>query len=394
MPYRLYGIPAGLYPGKARSYLRKQAIDFIDVAPGSSFFQEHVLPGVGRWINPVLETPEGLLIQDTVDIIDHFERGPAQNLVRCPAYPATPVHLAVSHVFEMFGGEGLLRPAMHYRWNFDEENLDFIKSEFALCFPKDFTQEQVDAVFDNASHRLRQTTVNVGVTPETARLIEAAFGEWLGLFSAHLEDHQYLLGGHATLGDYGLMAAMWQHLSRDPVPSSLMKRTAPRVGRWVERVSSAEPYYLEHDDPQDLIANDALPETLLAMLRFVAEEYLSEITAHVAFANAWLAEHPGIEDWTNGLDDPAARGINGGSGLGAGELTSFEWRGLEIETGVQPYRFTLLQRLQDDVALATPEEQARVRQVLESVGLEPLLDLKTMRRVERHNNLEVWGPVG
>ena len=50
--------------------------------------------------------------------------------------------------------------------------------------------------------------------------------------------------------------------------------------------------------------------------------------------------------------------------------------------------------MNDDVALTTPEEQARVRQVLESVGLEPLLDLKTIRRVERRNNLEVWGPVG
>ncbi|MBC81005.1 MAG: glutathione S-transferase [Gammaproteobacteria bacterium] len=392
MPYRLYGIPAGLYPGKARSYLRQQAIDFIDVAPGCSHFRNHIVPAVGRWINPIMETPDGDLIQDTVDIIDHFERGPAQHLVRCTAYPTTPVHLAVSHVFEMFGGEGLLRPAMHYRWNFDDENLDFIRSEFSLCFPSSYSQEEADEAFDNASSRMRQATRSFGVNADTAPLIEAAFQEWLNLFSTHLADHPYLLGGHATLGDYGLMATMWQHLFRDPVPQFLIKRTAPRVGRWVERMSTIEPYHLEPEASEDLITDDNVPDTLLAMMRFVAEEYLPEISAHVERANQWLANHPNLEAGTNGVDDPAARGLTGSLGLGGDALTTFEWRGRKIETGVMPYRFWLMQRLQDDLAIAEPAEQEKVRNVLRSTGLEALLDLKTSRRVERVNNLEVWGP--
>jgi hypothetical protein len=31
--------------------------------------------------------------------------------------------------------------------------------------------------------------------------------------------------------------------------------------------------------------------------------------------------------------------------------------------------------------------------LLVETGLSPLLSLKTSRRVERHNHLEVWGPV-
>ena len=139
---------------------------------------------------------------------------------------------------------------------------------------------------------------------------------------------------------------MWAHLFRDPAPTMVIKRRAPRVGRWVERMSSVEPYRHEYDtDDDDLIAADDLPETLLAMMRYVSEEYLPEISAHVAAANEWLAAHPGIEDGTNGLDDPAIRGLTGGRGLVGGGAATFRWRGIELTTSVMPYRFWLMQRL-------------------------------------------------
>jgi len=58
-----------------------------------------------------------------------------------PLYPEDPVIKAISLLFELFGNEGLLRPAMHYRWNFDDDNLDFLKVSAKLqwhlgFFPK------------------------------------------------------------------------------------------------------------------------------------------------------------------------------------------------------------------------------------------------------------------
>ena len=58
-----------------------------------------------------------------------------------------------------------------------------------------------------------------------------------------------------------------------------------------------------------------------------------------------------------------------------------------------PYRFWLLQHLHDDLASAAPEDRELVREVFRPTGLEPLLDLRTLRRVERVDHLEVWGPV-
>ena len=391
MTYTLYGAPVSLYTGKARSYLRTQGIDFVEEAPGSDRYLQHIVPTVGRWIIPCLETPDGGIVQDGADIIDHFEKGPGQDLRRFSAYPESPVLLAISHVFELFGGEGLLRPAMHYRWNFDDENLAFLNSEFALLVPGASHDEEA---FLHNSGRMRKAAVNFGVTPESVGAIEAAFHEWLDLFSAHLVDHPYLLGGHPTIGDYGLIAAMWAHLYRDPAPTMLIKQRAPRVGRWVERMTTSEPYLHEYAVTDgSLIAGTELPDTLLALMGYVAEEYLPEIAAHVEVANQWLAEHPDIEPGTNGLENPGARGLTGGRGLVASGAATFEWRGQQLTTGVMPYRFWLMQRLHDDLAVADVASQTRVRETFADTNLEPLLDLRTLRRVERQGHLEVWGPL-
>ncbi|MFQ3324860.1 MAG: hypothetical protein ACJAZT_001884 [Gammaproteobacteria bacterium] len=71
--YQLYGMPASLYMAKARSYLRKQHIPFVERAGGDSYYSKNIVPVVGRMIMPVLETPDGDLVQDGADIIDYFE---------------------------------------------------------------------------------------------------------------------------------------------------------------------------------------------------------------------------------------------------------------------------------------------------------------------------------
>jgi glutathione S-transferase len=383
-----------LYTGKVRSYLRKQGIDFVEVSPGSDRYNEVVVVAVGRWIIPVVETADGVLIQDGADIIDHFEASGT----RFPAYPETPVHRAISHVFEQFGGEGLLRPAMHYRWNFDEVNLAFLESEFSSGLFPPIAPEEAEAFFAHSSGRMRKAASSFGVTAESAPLIEDAFREWLTLFSDHLADHPYLLGGRPTLGDYGLIAAMWAHLFRDPAPAALVKGHAPRVGRWVERMTTSDPYeseYLRAPGDDGLILDDGVPDTLRDMLGFVADEYLPEITAHVEYANDWLAGRPDLEAGTNGLENPASRGLRGGRGLAGSDdgRAEFGWRGMTIRTGVMPYRFWLMQRLHDAVADLGDDDRATVRDTFGAAGLGGLLDLRTSRRVERVDHLEVWGPV-
>jgi hypothetical protein len=380
-PFRLYGTPSSLYTAKARSYLIKQGVPFESCAAGEARFRSEIVPRVSRWIIPVIEHDDGTLVQDGSDIIAHFEaKGPS----RYPAYPKTPLHALIGQIFELFGGEGLLRPAMHYRWNFDEINRDFLSIDFPLGLaPSDAPSELKAGIFAMASSRMRAAMASFGVSTETIPTVEASYAEFLRLFEAHLEGSPYLLGGCPTIGDYALIAPLYAHLGRDPYPAAIMKRTAYRVWRWTERMNFAAQDAGEYGrQPEELFPADAVPATLKALLRFIAEDYLPEVRAYVAFANAWLAERPDLASGTSGFDRPQERRI--------GEV-EFVWRGHSVRVSVMPYRLYLLQKVQDVAEQAGPDDRAAMQALLAETGLSDLLTLHTARRVERVNHLEVWG---
>lgn len=378
--YRLHGTPGSLYTAKARSYLIKQGLPFENVAAGEPSFRETIVPRIGRWIIPVVETPSGELWQDGSEIIDRFER---LGGVRWPAVPEDPGLATLARLFELFGGEGLLRPAMHYRWNFDAVNQPFIARDFAAGLaPPGASEAEGRAIFDFAAQRMRKAMASFGVSDASIPAIEAAYEGFLDLFEAHLAVSPYLLGGRPTVGDYGLIGPLYAHLGRDPRPADLMKRRAHRVWRWVERMNASALDAGEYADRSpDLFAVDALPPTLEALMAFIARDYLPEVRAMVAQANAWLAERPDLPAGTNGLARPGDRAIG---------MTRFDWRGIPVAVAVMPYRIWLLQKVQ---AALPPEgpARARVEALFARTGLSELLSLRTTRPVERRDQVEVWG---
>lgn len=375
----LFGIPCSLYTAKARSYLRKQGLPFEELSVGSATYQEHVQPAIHRMIMPVLQGAQGEIVQDGADILRFCDKHYAG---KYPLLPDAPLLKSISYLFELFGGEGLLRPAMHYRWNFDDMNLDFLKSEFQCLAPPGISEADWPSVFDFASGRMRKAAKSFGVTDESIAAIEASYDEFLSLFEAHLKQYPYLLGGHPTLGDYALMGPLYAHLYRDPKPGLLMRQKAPLVARWVERMNTAEENWADYQDAStDLIPATDLPDTLIALMRFIAEDFLPEMLAHIDFANQWLNERPELAPGTNGLNDPTQRFIG---------KVEFPWRGITLTTSVLPYRFYLLQYVQDEFDNANPDDKRAIQEGFANGNLLPLLSSKTTRRVARVDHLEVW----
>ena len=175
---------------------------------------------------PVLELPDGTLVQDSIDIMDVLDadEDPARS-----AYPAGPVLRAVAHVLELFAGEGLLRPAMHYRWNFDDANLAFLSRDFSAALAVGADDATREATFAFASDRMRSATAAFGVSEELIPEIERSYLEFLDLLDAQLAHAPYLLGGRPTIADHAFMGPLYAHLARDPYPSALMKQHAQRV---------------------------------------------------------------------------------------------------------------------------------------------------------------------
>ena len=119
----LYSVAQSMYTGRARSYLIKQGIPYEERAPQPYLHQ--LSKKIGRGSMPTIVFPDGRIIRDGVAIVDFFEERSGH-----PAKPPSPCQHVVSLLFDVLGAEGLNRPAMHYRWNFDEEQYDFILYHF------------------------------------------------------------------------------------------------------------------------------------------------------------------------------------------------------------------------------------------------------------------------
>ena len=111
-PYILYGAYASYYTAKSRAYLRKKGIPFEERLPSDPQFRELVRPKSGTPKIPQMLTPEGEVIQDTVEIVDYLE----PRFQSLPAFPATPKQRVFAHLMELLASEGLLNLAWLHRW--------------------------------------------------------------------------------------------------------------------------------------------------------------------------------------------------------------------------------------------------------------------------------------
>jgi len=368
-PMSLYGTPLSLYTGKARAYLIKAGIPYREITVADPHYREVVLPQAGTGSIPVVELTDGQVIRDGTQIIEHFEITTGNTFL-----PSTPRQKIVSLLFDVIGSEGLLRPAMHYRWNYPEQNQAFLTFHFGTNIPASMDRQKLA---ESTMDRMRNAGVMFGATPENFATIERLYEEFLAYFNAHVAEHPYLLGTRPSIGDFGLIAPMYAHLGRDPSSISLMQAKAIRVFRWVERMNRGEPDIGEFDgaEPDRYLANDEIPETLISLMRHIAKDFVPETTAAARFINAWLDEQnpePGT---------PVERGVG---------LCEFECEGSSFKALAQPYRFYLLKRMQDAFEDLPVADQESVRELLENCGMADVLNLRLSRKLQFKNNREVW----
>jgi|SRR5690625_2010805 len=226
---QLYGAQISYFTGKARAYLRFKDIPFQENPATRKIYKNVILPRVGWPVIPVLVTPEGETLQDTSDIIDALElRYP-----RASVYPQTPRQHLAALLLEVYGDEWLKIPAMHYRW---AKNRDWIVEEFGrLAHPERPPAEQYAAGVET-SRPFEGALPLLGVTEKTAAVIEKSYEELLAELDNHFAGHDFLFGSRPSIGDFGLIGPLYAHQYRDPESGKIMRRLAPRVVQWVERM--------------------------------------------------------------------------------------------------------------------------------------------------------------
>lgn len=367
--YRLYGLPHSLYTGIARSYLRTQGISFREVSSHHPDFAEQIRPIIQRSIVPVLVSPSGEVIQDSLDIIDHFERQGSLY----PAYPQSPLQGILAILIQYYGSQGLLRHAMHYRWSFLAEQHDFLFDAFANGAPP--------GVAETLMQRMQSYLPGLGVNADSIPQIEASYHELLAILNQHFSEHPFLFGGRPSVADYGLIGPLYAHLGRDPVPAGIMKREAPRVYRWVERMLAPGLDTVEFCEyGTDWIADDAVPESLEKLLRLMARDMLPELTDKLAFLDAWVNQHQPV-DGEPVSAKPHQRMIG---------LINTHFRSVPVSAGVEPYLLYILQRATAAMADLGEADRQRLSAALSRYGLLEAVPRARDYSVGRRDHIEVW----
>lgn len=297
--YTLYGSPASLYTGKARAYLTYKNIPYQETLSSMKVYKKTIIPKTGVAMIPVVATPEGQYLQDTSIIIDTLE----QQFPEKSVYPTAPTQRLVALLFELYGDEWMRLPAMHYRWNFPEDNLEFIKNEFGSSvapnmpgFVQRWLGKKVVAKFSAYVEPL-------GITSATIPAIEQWYETLLDQLNEHFSKHDFLLGSRPCIGDFGLMGPLYAHLYRDPYPGKLMKSRAPNVAAWVERMNNSA------DIEGEFVSDDEIPASLHPILSHMFANYWPVLDKTQQALAEWAQEKPagtsvprtlGMHDFTLG----------------------------------------------------------------------------------------------
>lgn len=289
--YTLWGGALSLYSGKVRSYLIKKGIPYREFYASHPDFHSRIRPIVGLGVTPIVETPEGDVLQDSTEIIATLEA----RLTEHPMTPKTPLQRLVATLLDAYATEHLLLAAMHYRWGEPHVSAhrDFLIAEFGRASYIGVDRGERNAAGDRMMAYFSATLSTLGGNADTAPAIEAEYLELLELLDQHFQHVPYLLGGYPSIADFGFMAPLFAHLGRDPAPAAIMALRAPNVLRWKERmnlavIQDAEYPFMSASYPAD----DGLPPTLEPILKLMFSDCTPELKANAECFNDWVRANP------------------------------------------------------------------------------------------------------
>lgn len=360
MTATMFGAPLSLYSGKARSYLDWKGIDYTEVLATPDIQQNVIVPAIGRPVIPVVKLEDGRILQDTTVIIDHFEETQAGPSI----YPETPRQRLAALLLETYGDEWLVIPAMHYRWNYNE---DWVYGEFGKVALPDAPPEKQREAGKKRGAAFKGFVPLLGINKATIPAIEASYEALLRDLDAHFATHPFLFGTRPSIADYGLIGPLYAHNYRDPASGEIMKRIAPRVVNWVERMIAPEPLSGE------FLEDDQIPETLIPVLRRMMAEQVPHLALIAQLLGTW-AEANDLE-----AELPRALGMAG-----------FTIEGASGERIATPFSLWMLQRALDCLASFEGDDRAACEAMLRGCGGEALLDFpKPVRLTFENHRLRV-----
>jgi glutathione S-transferase len=368
--YILWGASWSLYTAKVRPYLIKKGIDYVEINPSHPEYNDRIVPAIGYFTVPVLETPDGEIIADSTKIMEYFE----PKFPNPPMLPEDKSLAAIAHLIHSFGSEGLTKSAMYLRWNTTFENRIWAREDFGRTIRSpEITNEF--AVAMRAFLPILGITLEHG--PDVA--VEQSIDELYAVLNAHFLKYPYILGGVPSLADYGLMGSLYAHHCRDLFAGQRFKKMAPAVSRWTETMLRSPIVDPEvWDVPQEFFSIDNLPDTLTAFLKLVCENYVPEMRATIDLYHEWL----------DAQDQPAGAVIDM---EGVKRCHQVLGQIEHDQMGVPIKRIALLDDVrhhmtfQSHIDGMSAAEKQKLSGVMQTLGAPDLVDIRLKRGLERRD---------
>lgn len=213
---------------------------------------------------PVLQTPDGIWMSDTTEIIETLETWHPQPSIAL----LSPRHKILAMLLEAWFDDSWITAAMYTRWMYPE-SYELFKQEGGqalLPFCPTFIRNKV--IEKTAMAKLRAYLPGMGITAEQNHIIDTWLRAQLTALDAHFSEHQYFFGDRPSIADYGLLGPMYGHLNRDPWPKRELIDHLPSLQGWTQRTHAGS------QSSGDFLSQDVLPATLLPILQTVINEFL------------------------------------------------------------------------------------------------------------------------
>ena len=288
--WELHGLKLSYFTGKLEAWLRARGLPFRFVEMDMAGFRACArATGVAQM--PALRAPGGAWMTDTTAILRRLEveaPGPALQ-------PEAPLAAFYSLFLEDAFDEWLWRPALYYRWAF-QDDARLMSRRIAATLMRDLP---LPLALKAEVMRRRQRAVYLrgdGITRATAPLVARLYPEVLEVLEPVLARRPFLFGERPVAADFGLFGPMFRHFSSDPTPAEILRERAPAVLAWTARLWNARP---ESIDAAPL--PEEAPADLDPLLRLAARDHLAELSANASAAAAGLRRarfRRGEADWS------------------------------------------------------------------------------------------------
>uniref|UniRef100_UPI0028AA6799 glutathione S-transferase C-terminal domain-containing protein n=1 Tax=Aquidulcibacter sp. TaxID=2052990 RepID=UPI0028AA6799 len=196
--------------------------------------------------------------------------------------PTTTTGTFLSLLVEDAFDEWLWRPALYYRWAF-EEDARLMGRQIARTLMRDLPAPLWLRSFWITQRQKREYLKADGVTRENGPALERHYLSLLDTLEPVFASRPYLFGDRPCEADFGLFGPMFRHFSHDPTPAAILRQRAPNVMVWIARLWATTPDILAN---HDRVADP--PGDLDPLLRCIGADYLPYLEANLeAVANQY-----------------------------------------------------------------------------------------------------------